>query len=132
MCVYRLQETQLSLISSEGAEWHLKAACEYLTKKLEDTTQSNIDDATDLGVLKEREAHIHQRMSKLKQELALMQQRLHREVHTLAKLQVSKFAHRKCDLKLARLNYFISKQDKVCTYCTCVQYTYLLPSCICM
>ena len=110
----RLPETKLKLISASVAEEHLKAVHSFLAKRLEEETQSDVNTALRVEVLKEREAHLRERSAGLKQELSLMHQRLPPLVHSLTHMQLTALDHRSCDLKLARQNYFLSKLDKVC------------------
>jgi hypothetical protein len=108
-----LPETKLKLISASVAEEHLKAIHSFLAKRLEEETQSDVNTALRVEVLKEREAHLRERSAGLKQELSLMHQRLPPLVHSLTHMQLTALDHRSCDLKLARQNYFLSKLDKV-------------------
>ena len=110
--LYPLSEVQR--INNLVAERHVQAACQRAEDELEKLKKAQGLDQLDPLLLRQqvkiKQARVNELRSQIKE---LGESELPGLLKEMSTLQFTKILHGDCDLKIARQNYFTSKQDKV-------------------
>lgn len=113
--LYPLSEIQR--INNLVAERHVQAACQRAEEELGKLKQMQQMDQLDPSLLRQqvkvKQARVNELRSRIEELGGSVLPELLQEMATL---QFTKVLHGDCDLKIARQNYFTSKQDKVITH----------------